>query len=701
MPRKPTTSLTFFGALSAALMAAALFWLSAQRMRTSSFGFDWAAARAGIATVIADTGPAALVSWLVLGLTVGIVARWLRASGAYARSEAIAGALVAVWVGTYVALLALGPLGWFGPLVLRALLCGVLVTLLVRGGGTPGPPHPRPGRLVAVLAFAMVAPAIAALQLGSPVSPFMDVLPYIASVQKIVTFHYYDAFANDAAGLWAPTRQVGGSDAFFAWVSLVTGVPAALGITSLMLALCGFQLLGIYLLGTAVGGSLTGGFATLFVLQTFVWRRTADARGTALAFALVAVGLALLLHGYRGRRPGKAALGAASLGVSVTVNPLIGALGLLVAGLTAVVEMIDRRRGFVLFATVFAGAVLLALPQVAIGLSRALPLWVPPLVACVGVAVLAAAARRTTGGRPRPPISVWANVLAVVPLPAVALFLHARRQSEFFSDDWHEYGLLVLLGGLGLIAGAAVAWRGRRRTPATVAALALWVGIAAHAVADPLRFQGTLETRSLASEVTTKMIYYWSPYWLALAAGVLLAVLARRVGRMPALAMALVVTVYPVRQVKEYLDYDAGGLSAAESVAFDVTNTARGYFAGYPDRRWVADAHWAVVNDALRAEIAAGRIGYYTHVLHVTQSTGIEAALATGVSVDLVTPRYDPGSIWTVGGRSRGLDEVASLLAARPAYVLLEEYPVERFGGLPDYERIASAPRLQLFRLRP
>lgn len=689
------------GALTAILMAVGLVVAAGQRLRTSPFALDWAAARAGVTTVFARTGPAALVTWLALGAAVLALARRLRRrGGGWGPSESLAGALILLWTGSYLAMLSLGPLGLYRPLVARLGLAAIVVAAVATGSGTAPPWGARPGRPVALLAFALVAPSLLLLQLASPVSPFMDVLPYVASVQKVVTFRFYDAFANDAAGLWAPTRQVGGSDAFFSWVSLVGGVPASLGITSTMVALGGFQILAIYLLGRTVGGSLTGGFAALFLLQTFVWRRTADARGTALAFPLVAAGLALLLQGHRERRPGKAAVGGAGLGIAVTVNPLIGALGLLVAGCAAVVEMIDRRHGFVLFTAVFAGAVALALPQVAIGLAYATPLWALAVIATVGAAVLAAVARRPIGDRPWPRASAWASLLAVVPLPAVALWLHARRQSDFFTDDWHEYALLTMLGGLGLLAGAALAWRDRRRAPATVPALALWVGVAAHALADPARFQGTLEMRSIASEVTTKMVYYWAPYWLALAAGILFAVLARRLGRTAALAMVLVLTVYPLRQVKEHLDYDASGLSIAESIGFNLGNAARGYFSGYPDRRWVADRHWDVVNGALFGEIAAGRLDYYGHVLHVTQSTGIEAALATGVSVDLVTPRWDPNSIWTVGGRSRGLDAVAGLLAARPKYVLLEDYPRERFGGLLAYDVLASAPRLTLLRLR-
>ncbi|MCC6848507.1 MAG: hypothetical protein IT294_08410 [Deltaproteobacteria bacterium] len=688
-------------AATAVAMAAGFLLVAGYRLRTSPFALNWEAARAGAASVSADTCPAALVTWLALGAAVWALARRLRrCGGGWGPSESLAGALILLWVGSYVALLTLGPLGLYRPLVARLALAAVVVAAVAVGSGAASPWRARPGRPVALLAFALVTPSLLLLQLASPVSPFMDVLPYVASVQKIVTFHFYDAFANDAAGLWAPTRQVAGSDAFFSWVSLIGGVPASLGITSTMVALGGFQILAIYLLGRTVGGSLTGGFAALFLLQTFVWRRTADARGTALAFALAAAGLALLLLGHRERRPGKAAVGGAGLGIAVTVNPLIGALGLLVAGVTAVVEMIDRRHGFAVFTAVFVGAVALALPQVAIGLAYATPLWVLPVIAGSGVAVLAAAARGASGARRRSPRAVAAaNLLAVLPLPAVALWLHARRQSDFFTDDWHEYAILTMLGGLGLLAGAALAWRDRRRAPATVPALALWIGVAAHALADPVRFQGTLEMRSLASEVTTKMLYYWTPYWLALAAGILFAALARQLGRTAALAMVLALTVYPVRQVKEHLDYDASELSIAESIGFNLGNAARGYFAGYPDRRWVVDQRWDVVNRALREEVAAGRLGYHTHVLHVTQSTGIEVALATGVSVDLVTPRWDPNSIWTVGGRSRGLDAVPELLAAHPKYVLIEEYPRERFDGLSAYEVLASAPRLTLFRL--
>jgi hypothetical protein len=694
------TATSIASVVAACLVALALVLLANHRLRTSPFALDWHAARAGLEVVVADTGPAALRTWLVLGVSVAALARWLRRrSRDFTPSEALAGGLVLLWTMSYLALLTLGPLGFYRPIVLRLMLAGVVVAALFSARGIPPPWRARPGRFVAILAFALIAPSLLALQLASPVSPFMDVLPYVASVQKIVTFQFYDAFANDAAGQWAPTRQVGGSDAFFSWISLLTGVPASLGITSTMVALGGFQILAIYLLGRTIGGSLTGGFAALFLLQTFVWRRTADARGTALAFALVATGLALLLQGHRRRHPGKAALGAAGLGISVTVNPLIGALGLVVAGLTAVVEMLDRRHGFVLFIVVFSGAVVLALPQVAIGLTHVTPLWVLPAMAGLGALVLLTFACRKAAAPPYPaPASRWARMLAVLSLLACALVLHAGRQSDFFTDNWHEYALLTLLGGLGLLAGAALVWRDSRRAPATVPALALWAGIAAHAFADPRRFSGTLEMRSLASEVTTKMIYYWSPYWLALAAGVLFAILARRLGRLPVLVMVLLLTVYPLREVREPIDYDAAGLSITESIGFNLTNAARGYFAGYPDRRWVTDQHWAVIDRALRREIAAGRIDYYTHVLHISQSMAVEAALVTGVSVDLVTPNYDSSSIWTVGGRSRGLDDAPRLLGERPAYVLLQGFPPDGFGGLVGYEALASAPHLQLFR---
>ena len=49
--------------------------------------------------------------------------------------------------------------------------------------------------------MALVIVPLTLMQIGSPVSPFMDILALIASVQKVVTFQLYNPFANDASGI--------------------------------------------------------------------------------------------------------------------------------------------------------------------------------------------------------------------------------------------------------------------------------------------------------------------------------------------------------------------------------------------------------------------------------------------------------------------------------------------------------------------
>src|SRR5262249_29973995 len=153
-----------------------------------------------------------------------------------------------------------------------------------------------------------------------------------------------------------PQRQVPGVDGILSLLSLVVGSSARLGTTSLIVPVAALNVLALYLLRRHVGGGLTGGMACLFVLQTLLWRRGSDVRSTALAFPVIAIGLAFLL----GRRRGgvRAALGGMAFGLAVAVNPLIGAFGMQVASLGTIVEWLDFRRGFFVRGVVLAAGVL-------------------------------------------------------------------------------------------------------------------------------------------------------------------------------------------------------------------------------------------------------------------------------------------------------------------------------------------------------
>lgn len=696
------------GAVALAGLVAALMALAAMRTRGTPYPLALGPAVAGAAETAGTTAPAALKVWLVLALAIGAVAAWLRRRAPSLRvPEAALGAVVVLWTASYLALLALGPTGLYRAWVLRVLLAVALLLLVRAGRGrrTPAPARPQAGAGVAGLAFALALGPLVLMQLGSPVSPFMDVLPYVASTQKIVTFQFYDPFANDAAGHWAPTRQVLGCDAPFSLLALVAGTRAELAISALIVPAAALQLTALYLLGRAVHGPLAGGMAALFLLQTFVWRRTPDLRGTALAFALVAGGLAFLLAARRDRAT-RTVLGGLALASAVVVNPLIGGVGMQVASVAVALAWLDGVRPFWPAVVALAGASLLALPQVAIGLAAQVPVWTLPLAGVAGLAVLALAARLAAGARAaRARRTAAARLLALLAVVLAVFYVHAGRSSEFFPDGWLGYAPLVLLAAPGVaVLASNVLWTPARWPAAAVPAVALLVGIIDHTVASPLRFHGTLEGRSLASEVVTKMTFYWWPYWLALLAGVAFARLPRRRATAPAVALALAVVLYPFHSPDHAVEFDTRQLSLAETWGHHLAHAAKGYHGGRPDRRWVLDDDWQALRDFFLDEIAAGRVDYRTHVLQVAPASyTVELALGTGISVDLVTPQHDPDSIWTVGGRIRGMEALAERMAARPPYVLLTWTAPDTVPGLADYERVFERPRqgLVLYRSRP
>ncbi len=689
-----------------AVVTAVVAKLAVLRLGNYPYPIDLAAAWTGAMSIADTTVPALLVVWCVLALAIAAVCRWLRGRAPdLLTSEAILGAIVVLWAITDVALLVLGPLGLYRPNVLRLLLAVVAAIALLRARrDAPAAARRRrawpPGAWVAAFTVALVIVPLVLMQIGSPVSPFMDILALVAAVQKVVTFRFYDPFANDASGIIALGRGSVGYDAPLSFVSLVAGLPGHLGISALIVPAGLMQITALYLLGRRSYGSVAGGLATLFLLQTFAWRRTMDIRGTCLTFALVAAGLALLA----GRRSGtRTFLGGLTLGTAVTVNPLIGAVGMLVASVQAVVAWLDCGVPIVVSVATLGAASIFASPQVLIGLSRPAPVWVLPIAALVGVAALAGAAWLAERGwrpwKPRP----WARLVAILGTAFALVAVHARHRFEFMDDSWFGYAGLALLCAPGFAAAAAAVWRRPdRRAGAAIPALTLLVGMVVYAVASPYRFEGSLDARSLASEITTKMAYYWSPFWMALVAGVGFAWLARGRARIPVTLLVATLVIYPFRYVQEPLDYDASQLSLAETWGFHLANAARGYHSGLPDRRWVVDDRWRAVGDVLLGEVAAGRIRYDTHVVYVTPGVNsVEMALYTGISMDPYTPQWSADNIWLVGTRVRPMQDLPAALAAEPPYVLVANY--DGAGHAPDparYEELVKRPGIQLYRKR-
>ena len=97
-------------------------------------------------------------------------------------------------------------------------------------------------------------------QLGSPVAPYMDVLTYPAAVQRILTFHVYLPFDNDAFGCWGARAQTPGLELFFTALALAAGVKlGVLAQSQIMTAMVALVILATYRLGLALADDVAGG----------------------------------------------------------------------------------------------------------------------------------------------------------------------------------------------------------------------------------------------------------------------------------------------------------------------------------------------------------------------------------------------------------------------------------------------------------
>jgi hypothetical protein len=244
-----------------------------------------------------------------------------------------------------------------------------------------------------------------------------------------------------------------------------------------------------------------------------------------------------------------------------------------------------------------------------------------------------------------------------------------------------------------LLVGGLVAPR-RLRSPVLLGFLA--AGVIAATATELVPAQGTLPT-ALRFEVP-KTLHYWLPVGIAVAAAIALDTIwsdprlrppgvpgARALHAlagvglqvMPRLALiaVLAVMVLPVREAPLVDAYHLGERRLSETVALQLRYAEAGYWRGYPDARRIVAPDQVELLEALRAEIAAGRLGPSSAVLHVARSFQQWSAVPLGVFAGVIETDVTLDaevSIHTVGGRLRPFDDLAAELALRPPYVVLE-----------------------------
>ena len=541
-----------------------------------------------------------------------------------------------------------------------------------------------------LLLVAWSAPIL--LQLASPVVPFLDVLPnHVAPAEHLRTFGTLSHLTDTQSPIYGPSRIFLGYTALLGSITTISGLPAGQAVAGFILPSTVLVAAAMWRLATAVGGRATAPWVLLAFAMTTSVARLGDARATVIVLPLAAWVLAVIADGLpaRGavpRRPNPPAssegppTGDASpglrgpwlpagvvvglgLGAALLMHPVIGFLA--AVSVTLVVVARPRVEGIAIPA-LGTGAVV-ALPQAATMLGVALPPIVLVLVVLVGVMVglaLAsdASARIRTGF-----VLVGRGVALAAALIGLVFGGPVIRAGVAGADPL----LSVMELSVMAAAAAAILWAPAARSPVVWASLAAGFVVAGLTQLVPATGAGLLGD-ALRFELP-KTLQYWVPVFVALLAGAGLAAVAgwnrapvvlRGVG----LAAFVGAASLPIRSTPiDAFHLGEHRLSETFSIAMRWVQT--GFWAGYPDSRYVVDAPRQELLDAVRAEIRAGRLGPDTGVLHVAGSfqqwVATPLGVFDGVTETDVVPDVEV-SIHTVGGRLRPLADLPSLLSEGP-----------------------------------
>jgi hypothetical protein len=681
--------------------------LAIYRLRQFPYHLSWSAAWEGIRPLLGETLWAAIKVCAFWGwgtLVLGGLA--LRVEPELDQFDAILAGAGGVWILAFLLGNLLGPIRLFN----SATLWGLLALGTARLWRNP-PRHRKlqavsSGQKLAALAVLLLAVSYFPLQLGSPVVPFMDVLSYPSSVQRILTFGIYDPFNNDPYGCWGPYAQTPALELFYAALAMGSHThPAALAQSAAMLPMAALMIFATWRLGKTVFDDTAGGVAGLLLFFTCLFRRAQGMRGTAVDFALVALGLAFFMS--RGSRL-LFATGALMLGCSIASHAIDGAFAMSVAGVGVVLWLAESGSGrFAAGVVALAGAALVALPEYLIALAHPRPYPVIPAGQLVGVAAICLAARwmlPDAASRDRRLFAVLNRALIAFFILAV-LYRHAATQFTLYQQIADNLPLLTLFCFAGLIAAFVVPWPVDQTRYSGLVAVALLLGIAGEYLDPVLRtLSYTPAGGMMASDISIKLWDYWCPFFLTLPAGYLFALAYDRWSRPGTLFILLALLIYPWRQAPQPLDYDSLEHSISEHWAFNLHTASLGYWTGHTDRRWLFGPTDMNLIKVLDDEVAAGRITPATHILHLCTSVSqwwslLEFPVLTGINDDPIEDQHDPNNLWEGGSRVRGMNDLARALAAAPPYILEQISPPPGTGDPPPgYQTIYESLSVKLYR---
>jgi hypothetical protein len=710
-----------------AIILAVIAIVSVVALKAPQLGYLYPSPWTGFGAVLPHTACAAIKVWTFWTVSAAILGGiLLHIEPRLGLIDATIGGFTGVWIFAYIGGNALGPIGLFRTWTLWILLAAGGFWLWRRIPRVERRPL-SPGQKLMLLTFALHAPGLLILQLGSPVPPFMDIFATPAAAQRIITFGRYLPFDNDPYGYWDAASQLPGLELFYAFLGL--GSWTSLGVlaeTAAIVPMAGLLVLTTYRLGKTLAGDVAGGFACLFLFATMLLRVLPYMHGRSVAFVLVAAGLGFFLDARRNRM--RLALGALALGTAVASHAIIGALGMVVATAPVLFWLLSGEIGAALAGLgALAGASLVALPAVAIGLRIALPYPVLPAMQMLGIALIAVSAHtlheRTVTDRLK--WMQWGLTL----LPVYVLLWHPPP----FMPNNHpqRFPLLVYGGGLGLVLmlwidrGVLLPWRAARNEtrpsraflgPVTIALLVAILIEYVYATVDwRSRFPDPRVQVALAD--LFYKVDYWYPYIWVFPAAYLAAWLYRTVSPRVTVFLVLALLFFPWRERYAYpqeglADPNYHQHSITEAWSYQVETGKRGYWGATSDRRWAQNPAELELAEVLRREVAAGRITLATHVVHlgpyqILYKDNLLFSVYTGINDDGYIAGYQFD--WSIaGGRLRPIEQLGERLAEHPPYVAIHQRndpgapdnvdPTPFATGLEGYTEIFNRDNVRLLR---
>jgi hypothetical protein len=671
----------------AALAGLAGIVVGALILGPTDLGFDRAAAISALFAWIPVTLPAAITVLAASAADVGagvVLARAVRGRPFERLDEALLQGFVAAVVKDAALLAILAGFGLFTQPILIAVHAAILAVGALRlrpilGHGAIPKLGPVSG-FGALIVAAWAAPIL--LQLASPVVPFIDILPnHVAPAEHLRTFGTLTHLTDTQSPIYGPSRSFLGYTALLGTITTVSGLPAGQALAGFILPSTLLVAVAIGRLAAALGGGGTARWALLTFAMTTSLARLGDARATVVVLPLVAWSLAVVAERLAsdpsaairragsGPLPPDAVLLGLGLGAAILLHPVIGFL----AGVTVgIVVLATPARVAGLGIPALGTAAVIAVPQAATMLGIPLPpiALLVALAAGIGIGIALNAARSVRDG-----LVLAGRVVAVAGAPLTIVLAGPLVRAAVAGAE-----PLVTVMELSVIAGLVAVALGAQASRSLVlwAALAAGFGVAALTQLVPEEGSGLLGD-ALRFELP-KTLHYWVPVFVAiLAAGGLQALTAAP--RLPALARGIALVAFvgtaalPIRTTP--IDaFHLGEHRLSETFSIAMRWVGSGFWAGFPDSRYVVDAPREAILDAVRAEIGAGRIGPDTPVLHVAGSFQQWRATPLGVFAGVTETVVAPDaveSIHTVGGRLRPLDALDGLLAGGDYPYLLFE----------------------------